>query len=83
MIRRPPRSTLDRSSAASDVYKRQDIGYTFWSTDRVLHEDVKARLSASLEADRKDRELETGRRMRTDEAIALSIQVAETCAGAQ
>ena len=25
MIRRPPRSTLDRSSAASDVYKRQDM----------------------------------------------------------
>ena len=25
MIRRPPRSTLDRSSAASDVYKRQYI----------------------------------------------------------
>ena len=25
MRRRPPRSTLDRSSAASDVYKRQDI----------------------------------------------------------
>src|SRR5678815_1082572 len=25
MIRRPPRSTLDRSSAASDVYKRQRI----------------------------------------------------------
>ena len=25
MIRRPPRSTLDRSSAASDVYKRQEI----------------------------------------------------------
>src|SRR5678810_960146 len=28
MIRRPPRSTLDRSSAASDVYKRQDL-YSF------------------------------------------------------
>src|SRR5678816_2635364 len=30
MIRRPPRSTLDRSSAASDVYKRQveDMGST-------------------------------------------------------
>ena len=28
MIRRPPRSTLDRSSAASDVYKRQDIAIT-------------------------------------------------------
>ena len=26
MIRRPPRSTLDRSSAASDVYKRQARG---------------------------------------------------------
>src|SRR5678809_1713608 len=26
MIRRPPRSTLDRSSAASDVYKRQVRG---------------------------------------------------------
>ena len=25
-IRRPPRSTLDRSSAASDVYKRQVFG---------------------------------------------------------
>ena len=27
MIRRPPRSTLDRSSAASDVYKRQVLGF--------------------------------------------------------
>ena len=27
MIRRPPRSTLDRSSAASDVYKRQGHGF--------------------------------------------------------
>ena len=27
MIRRPPRSTLDRSSAASDVYKRQVYKY--------------------------------------------------------
>src|SRR5665811_1888315 len=26
MIRRPPRSTRVRSSAASDVYKRQDLG---------------------------------------------------------
>ena len=25
MSRRPPRSTLDRSSAAADVYKRQDV----------------------------------------------------------
>ena len=27
MIRRPPRSTLDRSSAASDVYKRQVVRF--------------------------------------------------------
>ena len=27
MIRRPPRSTRKESSAASDVYKRQDIGF--------------------------------------------------------
>src|SRR5678815_4740556 len=27
MIRRPPRSTLDRSSAASDVYKREGSEY--------------------------------------------------------
>ena len=28
MIRRPPRSTLSSSSAASDVYKRQAVGHT-------------------------------------------------------
>ena len=43
MIRRPPRSTLDRSSAASDVYKRQageegtgaDPVATFLGVDRL------------------------------------------------
>ena len=34
MIRRPPRSTLDRSSAASDVYKRQ--GNTLENGDNVV-----------------------------------------------
>ena len=33
MIRRPPRSTLDRSSAASDVYKRQ---VQIFDDDKVL-----------------------------------------------
>ena len=33
MIRRPPRSTLDRSSAASDVYKRQAVGVPVITTD--------------------------------------------------
>ena len=35
MIRRPPRPTLDRSSAASDVYKRQLIGREFLR--QVIH----------------------------------------------
>src|SRR5678816_2445285 len=35
MIRRPPRSTLDRSSAASDVYKRQ---FAVLTSDRAQSE---------------------------------------------
>ena len=38
MIRRPPRSTLDRSSAASDVYKRQ-----------VLARDIAKKIETELE----------------------------------
>src|SRR5450756_2590584 len=33
MIRRPPRSTQSRSSAASDVYKRQEMA---WSDETAL-----------------------------------------------
>src|SRR5678809_802954 len=36
MIRRPPRSTLDRSSAASDVYKRQIITYEKYSAAQLI-----------------------------------------------
>ena len=39
MIRRPPRSTLDRSSAASDVYKRQ-ILLQHAASNHVEHEFV-------------------------------------------
>ena len=35
MIRRPPRSTLDRSSAASDVYKRQELEAALGFANRV------------------------------------------------
>ena len=35
MIRRPPRSTLDRSSAASDVYKRQEKQMTLVGEDII------------------------------------------------
>ena len=38
MIRRPPRSTLDRSSAASDVYKRQAlVDVTATGEDNILN----------------------------------------------
>src|SRR5680860_1844474 len=42
MIRRPPRSTQSRSSAASDVYKRQ----VFDDAPRELHERREAAASA-------------------------------------
>ena len=38
MIRRPPRSTLDRSSAASDVYKRQSLGCGLPTEIANIHE---------------------------------------------
>src|SRR5665648_39785 len=58
MIRRPPRSTLSSSSAASDVYKRQDNGYILDSLGWVyfhMGELEKARIemehAVSLEPD--------------------------------
>eukprot|EP01016_Furgasonia_blochmanni_P018766 TRINITY_DN211_c0_g1_i1.p1 TRINITY_DN211_c0_g1~~TRINITY_DN211_c0_g1_i1.p1 ORF type:complete len:190 (+),score=74.41 TRINITY_DN211_c0_g1_i1:40-609(+) len=36
MIRRPPRSTQSRSSAASDVYKRQGINAEYMGKDRKI-----------------------------------------------
>nr|WP_159314399.1 BrnA antitoxin family protein [Klebsiella pneumoniae] len=64
MIRRPPRSTLDRSSAASDVYKRQvpddqldlsDIPeITDWSNavrQNQFYRPVKQQTSIRLDAD--------------------------------
>ena len=38
MIRRPPRSTLDRSSAASDVYKRQSAKSE--EPPSIVHQDL-------------------------------------------
>ena len=38
MIRVPPRSTLDRSSAASDVYKRQELGVAWRKTSQTSGE---------------------------------------------
>ena len=41
MIRRPPRSTLDGSSAASDVYKRQEKGWLILENHFDQSEKVK------------------------------------------
>ena len=49
MIRRPPRSTLDRSSAASDVYKRQGLDVDcLLSGPRGGDLQIGARLSTGL-----------------------------------
>ena len=40
MIRRPPRSTLDRSSAASDVYKRQAMEIACKLNDTLSIADI-------------------------------------------
>ena len=45
MIRRPPRSTLDRSSAASDVYKRQVFNmYVF---EEFTHREIATELNCT------------------------------------
>ena len=50
MIRRPPRSTLDRSSAASDVYKRQGEAFEMSQLAEVLDDfDVLVVCTASTQ----------------------------------
>ena len=49
MIRRPPRSTLDRSSAASDVYKRQPLGHGRDERGRLQMVDYKRILQLRAE----------------------------------
>eukprot|EP00657_Telonema_sp_P-1_P012678 TRINITY_DN9379_c0_g1_i1.p1 TRINITY_DN9379_c0_g1~~TRINITY_DN9379_c0_g1_i1.p1 ORF type:complete len:368 (-),score=135.68 TRINITY_DN9379_c0_g1_i1:92-1195(-) len=55
MIRRPPRSTQSRSSAASDVYKRQGVGH-----DMLTHHCNKTRESVFLNITRRRRPKEEG-----------------------
>ena len=38
MIRRPPRSTQSRSSAASDVYKRQEVNRVNFDVNKLMRE---------------------------------------------
>ena len=45
MIRRPPRSTQSRSSAASDVYKRQ---VNSWGCPRAAHIAIQIKMSTAF-----------------------------------
>src|SRR5665809_7707 len=49
MIRRPPRSTQSRSSAASDVYKRQIRAWLCVSPSRLLGDRCTPRIHGSPE----------------------------------
>ena len=57
IIRRPPRSTQSRSSAASDVYKRQDTGFTT-KDDGSLDVHDPERADSSLREIRDDVDIE-------------------------
>src|SRR5450756_1487744 len=49
MIRRPPRSTQSRSSAASDVYKRQGLALGAAAASRVSRERLAAQLDGTVD----------------------------------
>src|SRR5680860_1915271 len=69
MIRRPPRSTQSRSSAASDVYKRQDTDmHAAPGTTRA----ILAHLAPDVEDDTHPRDLSEGQRL----ALALAVVLA-------
>src|SRR5678815_1652353 len=65
MIRRPPRSTLDRSSAASDVYKRQLFER---AADDAFAREVRERVSGANEAE----VLEALRRFRKRHTVRIA-----------
>ena len=50
-IRRPPRSTLDRSSAASDVYKRQVPFVIRFEVDHVIERVTNAGIRPKLRSE--------------------------------
>src|SRR5450756_2886783 len=56
MIRRPPRSTQSRSSAASDVYKRQVYEILIDFVGRILGQNPALFASIQMNADRSVRE---------------------------
>src|SRR5680860_1056639 len=73
MIRRPPRSTQSRSSAASDVYKRQEAGGEIGRFDR----DRQAPLETIAQPRLQGRELAGQPVCREDELAAALVESVE------
>src|SRR5450756_871734 len=67
MIRRPPRSTQSRSSAASDVYKRQAGGMTLEEHPSYYHSRVDRR------REERARRLRKKRTAKVTSAVLLSV----------
>src|SRR5678815_2511095 len=87
MIRRPPRSTLDRSSAASDVYKRQPRERTTRRKALALGGRATAELSYVLAADdakaRRHRRKRSRRRDRWTMTAGIIVRCAERSASSR
>ena len=80
MFRRPPRSTLDRSSAASDVYKRQAVGQQAFA-DLQVFEVTAEGVHAGVDGRRAAHEFTGHRRQhgrRTLHRCALQVAVSYT-----
>src|SRR5450756_2255993 len=67
MIRRPPRSTQSRSSAASDVYKRQELGVGV-----VLDDQPRLAANAGLDVPA-DIEVRSQRRLADEFDVELAL----------
>ena len=68
MIRRPPKTTLDRSSAASDVYKRQIIDSV------ILQNEPSRKISLTIKADRQVLCNEDSVLLKADVAVSLPVR---------
>eukprot|EP01015_Nassula_variabilis_P011441 TRINITY_DN1928_c0_g1_i2.p2 TRINITY_DN1928_c0_g1~~TRINITY_DN1928_c0_g1_i2.p2 ORF type:complete len:118 (-),score=51.86 TRINITY_DN1928_c0_g1_i2:149-502(-) len=76
MIRRPPRSTQSRSSAASDVYKRQVSTQSTWGITRQKITDQKFPLSISYKMGTACGK--TQKKQQTQKSVIYQIPVCES-----
>ena len=69
MIRRPPRSTQSRSSAASDVYKRQDNRYAQTDMDDDIAIEEASESSDTYQTDEDEIETVSYTHLRAHETV--------------